>query len=310
MHRLSVFALLLCLTVPAAALAASAESGQSFQSGGVSVYYEVLGSAPGKAAASAAPPLVVANGGPGFDHQYLHVSGVWGELAKDRQVVLYDQRGTGRSTAGAAPGKLADQIADLDALREHLGVQQIDLMGHSWGGYLAMAYTARHPDRVRRLVIVDSAAPRWGDTLFMFKEFYPERVASQDAVAFAAELGDSAASEASMRIYLSMLFYSPENRDTFLAAAGFHYSADVNHALNADLARFDLGPELLKFKMPALVITGRYDANVAPATAWRIHQAIPGSRFEVFEKSGHLPFFEEPARFVQVVGGFLGAGGQ
>jgi proline iminopeptidase len=300
MRLCSVLAVLLAFVVPAASR--PAESGQTFEAGGVKLYYEVLG----PAGRSSVPPLVVANGGPGFDHQYLHVSGVWSELAKDRAVVLYDQRGTGRSTAAATPGKLADQIADLDALREHLGVKQIDLMGHSWGGYLAMAYTARHPDRVRRLVIVDSAAPRWGDTLFMFKEFYPERVASQDAVAFAAELGDKAASEASMLVYLSMLFYSPENRDTFLAAAsGFHYSAEVNHALNADLARFDLGPELLKLKMPALIITGRYDANVAPATAWRIHQAIPGSRFEVFEKSGHLPFFEEPARFVQVVGGFL-----
>jgi proline iminopeptidase len=301
MRRFSVLAVLLALAVPATAR--PAESGQTFQAGGVTLYYEVLGGATGRAA----PPLVVANGGPGFDHSYLLVSKAWADLAKDRQVVLYDQRGTGRSTAGAAPGKLVDQIADLDALREHLGAETIDLLGHSWGGYLAMAYTARHPDRVRRLVIVDSAAPRWGDTLFMFKEFYPERVARQDAVAFAAELGDREASEASMQVYLSMLFYSPENRDTFLAAAsGFRYSAEVNHALNADLARFDLGPELLKLKMPALVVTGRYDANVAPATAWRIHQAIPGSRFEVFEKSGHLPFFEEPARFVEVVRGFLG----
>ena len=58
---------------------------------------------------------------------------------------------------------------------------------------------------------------------------------------------------------------------------GFAYSRPVNEAINADLARFDLNPELAKLRMPALVLTGRFDANVAPSTAWKIHHAIPGS---------------------------------
>jgi proline iminopeptidase len=296
-------ATIVAVRLPALA-APPAEAGQTFQAGGVTLYYEALG-----VGDKSKVPLVVANGGPGFDHSYLHVSNVWGELAKDRQVVLYDQRGTGRSTTPAGPTKLADQIADLEALRQHLGAETIDLLGHSWGGYLAMAYTARHPNRVHRLLIVDSAAPRWKDTVFLFKDVYPEGVARQDALAFSGELGDEAANQTSMREYFAMLFYSPENRDAFLAhMTNNRYSAEVNRALNADLERFDLGPELLKFRMPTLVITGRFDANVAPSTAWRIHQAVPGSRFVVFEKSGHLPFFEEPARFVQVVGDFLRAG--
>ncbi len=298
-------AVVLALAVPVSTLAAApVESGQNFPISGVSLYYETLGNASGT-------PLVVVNGGPGFDHSYLHVSNAWNEIAKHRPVVVYDQRGTGRSTLAAKGSEgtagLAEQIADLEALRQHLGAETIDLLGHSWGGYLVMAYAARHGDHIRRLLIVDSAAPKWGDTLFMFKEFYPEGVARQNALAFADELGDEAAKADGLREYLSMLFYSPENRDAFLAAAGdFHYNEKVNKALNADLARFDLNPELPKYRFPTLVITGRFDANVAPATAFRIHQAIPGSRFVVFEKSGHLPFFEEPARFVQMVEEFLG----
>ena len=57
--------------------------------------------------------------------------------------------------------------------------------------------------------------------------------------------------------------------------------------------------------MPTLVLTGRFDMNVAPSTAWRIHRAIPNSRFAVFERSGHLPFFEEPEAFVSAVEAFL-----
>ena len=308
MLRRFVLLLVLAVAVRLPALAAPpAETGKTFPAGGVTLYYEVLG-----AAAPSKVPLVVANGGPGFDHSYLHVSNAWGELAKDRPVVFYDQRGTGRSTAAGGDGTagLAEQVADLEALRQHLGAEKIDLLGHSWGGYLVMAYSARHPEHIRRLLIVDSAAPKWSDTLFLFKDVFPEGVARQNALAFADELGDQAAKTEGLREYFAMLFYAPENRDAFLAFAGSSVQVNekINKALNADLARFDLGPELPKYRFPTLVVTGRYDMNVAPATAWRIHQAIPGSRFVVFEKSGHLPFFEEPAKFVQVVGEFLGAG--
>ena len=75
----------------------------------------------------------------------------------------------------------------------------------------------------------------------------------------------------------------------------------------ADLKQYDLNPELPKFDFPTLVITGRFDANVAPAVSWKIHRAIPKSEFAVFERSGHLPFFEEPAAFVDRVERFLAA---
>jgi len=295
LNRLGL-AVVLALAVAAPGIAAPpVESGRTFQAGGATIYFEALGP-------TAGTPFVVVNGGPGFDHSYLHVSNVWSELAKKRPVILYDQRGTGKSIAGEKPGTLADQIEDLDALRRQLGAEKIDLLGHSWGGYLVMAYTARHPDHVRRLVIVDSAAPRWSDTVTLFKDVFPDRVEHEDSLGFAAALGDPAASADRMRDYFSMLFYDPEHRDAFLAAVtSYRYSSDVNRALNADLARFDLGPELAKFRVPTLVINGRFDANVAPSTADRIHKAISGSRFVIFEKSGHLPFFEEPAKFVQVV---------
>ena len=87
---------------------------------------------------------------------------------------------------------------------------------------------------------------------------------------------------------------------------GYRYNAAVNRAITADLARFDLNPELAQFRFPTLVITGRYDINVAPSVAWKIHKAIPNSEFAVFEKSGHLPYFEEPDAFVRRLETFLG----
>jgi len=228
-------------------------------------------------------------------------------LAKKRRVIFYDQRGTGRSpSAKGQTYTLADQINDLEDLRAHLGADRIELLGHSWGGYLVMAYAAQHPEHISHLIIVDSAAPKFKDTIFLFDNVFPEGTERQHSVSFAEEMGDKGASDTDLREYFSMLFYSPQNRDKFLATVSPSvYRKDINEAVEKDIERFDLNPEIRKFRFPTLVITGRYDMNVAPVVAYKIHQAIPGSHFAVFERSGHLPFFEEPDAFVRVMEEFL-----
>lgn len=282
--------------------AAPSGPGATLVNHGVRIWYEVRGEDAGR-------PLVMVNGGPGFDHTYVLCSDAWDTIAKGRRVVFYDQRGTGRSGA-LAKGQsctLADQIADLEALRARLGADRIDLLGHSWGGYLVMAYAAEHPEHVAHLIIADSAAPKWTDTEFIFKYAYPDRIERQGQLDFADGLGDESAAGESMREYLMMLFASTEKRDEFVSRIDtYGYTRSVNEALNADLGRYDMWPVLPTFAMPALVMTGRWDMNVAPSTAWKIHKAIPNSRWEVFEHSGHIPYFEEPEKFVRVVEDFLG----
>ena len=299
------FAALACGAVVVVAHAnpgAPSGPGHTFTTAGVSLWYEVRGAAAGR-------PLIMVNGGPGFDHTYVLCSSAWDAIAKGRRVVFYDQRGTGRSGALKAGQSctLGDQVADLDALRRQLGVERVDLLGHSWGGYLVMAYTAKHPEHVAHLIIADSAAPKWSDTEFIFKNIYPEALARQANLDWADAMGDSAAAKASMREYFGMLFVSAAKREEFLSrAATYGYTRSVNEALNADLAKYDMWPVLPTFHLPTLVVTGRFDINVAPSTAWKIHEAIPGSAWAVFEQSGHLPYFEEPEKFTRVIEKFLG----
>src|SRR5215468_4719828 len=224
---------LIGLLVPALASAAPAEKGTTFQAPGATLYVEVLGTAPGV-------PLIVVNGGPGFDHTYEHTAmpgttSAWETLAKKRRVVFYDQRGNGRSGA-VKPGQpcgLAAQIEDLEAVRGHLGADKIDLLGHSWGGFLVMAYAARHPEHIRHLITVDSAAHKWADTVFLFKDIFPEGQERADGFAFADALGDKAANDAGIREYLTWLFYSPEKRDAFIAQIGpGAYTKAVNEAID------------------------------------------------------------------------------
>lgn len=294
---------LLSLAIGTVGLAAEAPppTKGTFEHDGVTLAYEVRGSGAGT-------PLVVANGGPGFDHTYLVVGDAWDRLASARRVVMYDQRGTGASSRVKAgePCGLLEQIDDLEALRAHLQLEKMDLLGHSWGGYLVMAYAARHPERIAHLVIADSASPKIQDTAFLFKNIYPETTAREDGLAFAVELGDAKAIEADIATYMTMLFHAPARRDAYIARFKGDYQPSVNRSVWNDLQRFDLSPELGKFRFPTLVITGRYDFNVAPSVAYAIHRAIPGSEFAVFEDSGHLPFYEEPEAFVKRLQAFLG----
>lgn len=268
---------------------------------GVTIYYEVRGQGTGT-------PLIIANGGPGFDHAYLHCSDAWDRLGQSRKIVFYDQRGNGRS-GDLKEGEsctLLDEIADLDALRQKIGAEKFDLLGHSWGGYLAMSYAARHPERIERLIIADSAAPKIGDTAFLFNRIFPEITARQDAMAFAEALGDPEAVQASLHEYMTMIYFQPEVRDREVARSkDFVFKQKVNRMLWSEATNYDLNPELPKYRFPTLVITGRYDFNVAPSVAYGIHKAVPNSEFQVFEKSGHLPFCEEPDAFVTRVDAFL-----
>jgi proline iminopeptidase len=273
-------------------------------SSGATIYYEVFGSGDGT-------PLFVANGGPGIDHKYLHVSDVWDTLARKRKIVMWDQRGIGRSGA-LKPGEtctLADQINDLDALRAHLGYGRIDLLGHSYGGFLAMAYAARFPQHIERLITLGSPAPKWSDTVLLLREVFPDVIAQEDANAFTADLNEEdseAALGANRALNESMLFYSPEHRDEFARKmANDKPNYGINRLVNEDLRRFDLNPKIAKYHFPVLIGCGRFDVSVAPLVAYSTHKAIPGSQFVVFSKSGHMPFFEEPDKFVAVVNAFL-----
>jgi pimeloyl-ACP methyl ester carboxylesterase len=98
----------------------------------------------------------------------------------------------------------------------------------------------------------------------------------------------------------------PQNRETF-AAGPVSFWDDVFQKLWADAQQHDLTPALSQLSMPALVATGRFDVCVPPDIAYQIYKAIPHSQFVVFDTSGHLPFFEEPEAFAQVLEEFLSA---
>jgi proline iminopeptidase len=260
------------------------------------IAYHVVGDAPGT-------PIVLINGGPGYDHQYLHLSPAWERLGAHRRVVFFDQPGTGHSydVGSGDTVSVQDLLDAISAIQSALGADSLALLGHSWGGYVAMAFAVRHPERTEGIILVGTAAPNWTDTEFNFGPLFPDSLARG-----ASEPSDPDGARKDLRRHLAMSFYSPATRQIVLNGfAGLPRNARQAELLVADASANDLWTPIGTLRMPVLVGTGRFDANVAPRTSWRVHEAIPMSKFVVWERSGHYPMIEEPDAFVEVILRFL-----
>lgn len=267
----------------------------------VDLAYEIYG------APSSATPVIAVNGGPGLSHIYMLQNDVWQRLARTRQVVFYDQRGLGKSTrvAPGAPQTMEAQVADLEAVRAHFHFNQVDLVGDSYGGLLSMAYAAAHPEHVHKLVLSDSAAPNLSTMQRNLESVFPDvEQATQKAIAQLKDPQQIADTE--LRAHFRMIFYSQELCTRYLAGVSdLGLNPAVGEAVSNSIMHLDLTPALGRFNFPTLVINGRFDMNVTPLVAWNIAHAIPGAQLVYFEKSGHLPSYEEPDRYVSVVDTFL-----
>lgn len=280
----------------------------------VTLGYEVLGSPVqrgtihGRTIQGGALPVIAVNGGPGLSHVYMVQNNMWDKVAAHRMVVFYDQRGTGASKKmqpGAAMTMDA-QVADLEAVRAAAGLDKFALVGDSYGGFLGMAYALAHPEHVAKLILSDAAGPSYQGMVRILQDVFPD-IQEQAAAEEKALGGDTeAAAQAGLRSHFRMIFYSLEKEQAYMAKAkDIGYVPKVARAVGQAGSDVDFTAKLPTLTMPTLVLSGRWDMNVAPLTAWRIAKAIPGAKIIFFEKSGHLPSYEEPMLYQKVLEEFL-----
>ena len=280
--------------------------------GGHSLYYEVSGNPAGK-------PVIFVHGGPGSGGQpayrRLFDPAAW-------RIVLFDQRGCGRSTphAGLDNNTTWDLVADMERLRERLCIERWMVFGGSWGSTLGLTYAESHPERVSELVVRGIFMVRPKELRWFYQSgasaIYPEawegfvapipeaerdnlmaayyRLLTGDdeparlAAAKAWSIWEAAASS----LYPSAEKIAEADDDAFAIA---HARIECHYFVNRGF--FDSEDQLLRDvgrirAIPGVIVQGRYDVVCPMATAWDLHRAWPEADFRIVPDAGHA--FSEP----------------
>jgi len=262
---------------------------------------------------------VVLHGGPVFDHQYLLPD--LDRLADPCRLIYYAQRGRGASLGKVQPEDvtLASEIGDLERLQAHLGLQSVALLGHSWGGVLAMEYAIRHPERTSHLILMNTGPVSHDDYMFFRSERH--RTAPHDMERLAAmsstpeyRAGGLEADAAYYRIHFRSTLSSPEQLDRLVRSLRANFTPDgilrareIGERLMSETwwaSEYDIFPELARLRVPALVIHGEHDL-IPVECARHVAEAIPGARFVLLEGSGHFSYLEAPDAVRKTVVEFL-----
>ena len=256
--------------------------------------------------------MVVVPGGPRFG--FAHLRTAFDLLANGREVIYYDERGSGTSAVGdPASISTAGTLSDLDAFLDGLELEQVALAGHSLAAHMVALYAATRPDRVRALVLFNPAPPFAAEHREQFGKEMSSQRTPDDAdemerikTSSEYEAGDVAAVE---RYY--QLLYVPFFNDRQVALST-QYRLTENRSKNRDTAQrlfADFGEHALPMKLgsiscPTLVIHGENDP-VPVASSASIADAIPQGELVMIPGSNQYGFLESPETVAATVEQFL-----
>lgn len=258
-----------------------------------------------------APTMIVHHGAPGLGTR-AEPRTAFGPFSDVMRVVIFDARGSGES--GLTPPFTHEQwVADVDALREWAGAERIVMAGGSYGGFISLEYAIAHPDRVRALVLRDTAADNSFDRRARENALSSSRVQIDQELydrSFSGRLRDDAEFERSWRMIVPLYDHdlTPEKVEARLRNTIYHHEAH-NAAFAENMPNYDIKDRLPSITAPTLVTVGRHDWITPVEASEQIAALIPNSRLVVFESSGHSPQLEEPELFQRTVRAFLAEAG-
>jgi proline-specific peptidase len=261
----------------------------------------------------AAAPLLCLHGGPGSTHLGFEALDA---LADERDVVVYDQLGCGNSSQPSDPSLWTIElyVAEVAAVREALGLDRVHLLGHSWGGMLALEVALTQPAGLASLVLSStlSSARLWEVEARRLRAELPEPVRSVLDAHEEAGTTDDPAYETAVRAYLQRHLCRidpwPEVVEEMMRTTRLEVYNTMwgpNEMVpTGTLAGWDVTPCLGEIEVPTLVLCGRHD-EATPHQAEIIAAGIDGAQLVVFEESAHMTLVEEPERYVAIVREFL-----
>ena len=278
--------------------------------GSAVIYYKTIGRG---------RPLLLLHGGPGSTHDYFLPWVL--PLARDRQLVLIDERGSGQSQRldDHKQYNLEAMSADVEAVRVALALGQVDLLGHSFGGILAQDVAIRYPASIRRLILAStgSSAARVNADFATIKASLDKDLRARiEALEARGIIGPDGAQLPEYRQLADQAeapysyFVRPPAWNESGGSLGWDvlnqmWGAKSDFHIDGNLMGFDFTPGLRTLKIPALVIYGDHDM-VSDATARESHEALSGSLLVEIPRSAHMTMVDQNAAFNDAVARFLG----
>lgn len=261
-------------------------------------------------------PLLVVHGGPGIFHNYLvpHFK----TLAQDYQVIFYDQRACGKTDfpSDTSSINIDTYIEDLEGIRNHLKIEKLNLVGHSWGALVAMKYGIKNPNKLNKLILISPAPSNSDyfdqtfanmqkkredeDTKALIQTMMSKEFENRETEAFRKVLllGDKTnlADQSKVEELYKPMQFSKDQANSLLI---------VSSLLERTYFNFDLTKEGLEnISCPTIILLGDLD-NVPFNSNQAIQEKIPNCQLKVFKKCCHYPFFEKPKEFNIAVKDFV-----
>lgn len=256
-------------------------------------------------------PVLLMHGGPGQDHTSLLAF----QACTDQfTVVFYDHRCNGRSDGAAETTMTWENLtADAEALRQSLGFEKWAVLGHSFGGNVALEYALRYPQSLSHLILMDTGGDQWWVNQNA-PELLAKRGYSPSAVHAARRFynGQVTPDEyyTTVMKFLSAYFY----RNILLAMAQEVFSKGLHPKLRPEATIFGYSTllngwtvmdRLGEIETPTLVLAGRHDFLFPPEHQAALAAGIPNARLEIIERAGHNPQMEQPAEVIEAVRRFV-----
>ncbi|WHY75186.1 proline-specific peptidase family protein [Neobacillus sp. WH10] len=259
-------------------------------------------------------PVIILHGGPGSSSYSLQGLKA---LAKERPVILYDQLGCGKSDrpTDTSLWSIERFVEELAQVRQALKLDEVHILGHSWGTTLAAAYCLTKPSGVKSVIFSSPclSAPLWEKDQKRNLKKLPLDV--QETIKHCEENGttDSEEFEAAIDVFSKHFVNRMEKQPEWLEQRPSWYrNSEIYNIIwgpseftvLGNLKEFDCTSQLKEITCQTLYTCGRFD-EATPETTQFYTSLTPHAKFHVFEKSAHMPYIEEPEEFIAVIGDFL-----
>ncbi|TDQ38303.1 alpha/beta fold hydrolase [Aureibacillus halotolerans] len=267
---------------------------------GCEIYYEIHGQEDGE-------PIFFIHGGPGMGDCRGDVAS-FSALGDEYRLVFMDMRGSGRS-ADVPPFTHEQWTADIDAMRAFLGYETIHMLGGSYGGFLTLEYVTRYPDRVRTVLLRDTAPSNDYNDLSIQKALDSNLPGINEEMLDRLFDGRVASNEEFKEMFRAILPLYTVNFDETIAeqrvnSIYYHYETH-NYAFHVNKKDYNLVSQLPNIQQPMLITVGRHDWITPVVCSEEIASHVPNGTLFIFENSGHSPQAEENEKYIQVVRQFL-----